>query len=236
MAGLDPATQPPSLKLRRPELDSEPAEACCVGEWLRVCAAARRGQRRKLIHDSSESQARTDVRALGGRVALRLPGHDDRGDGAFRVPVCVSSLQTQTPSHKSCERRFLNRTPVAKADYDSISRPSAPSASSHRTAGCARTPSPAPRPTPRTKCGNRATTRTPRRAPPRRLRPPEARPRTSRRCRSSVLTARPSRSCPRMTDRHRTHLPASGISAPSPSSASRRRGRAVAGNRPRASE
>ena len=59
MAGLDPATQ-----------------------WPRVCAAVKRNKRRKFIDDSSESPARTDVRALGGRVALRLPGHDDRGDSA----------------------------------------------------------------------------------------------------------------------------------------------------------
>jgi len=51
LAGLDPATQ-----------------------WPRVCAAARLTNR-----GDSISSARTDMRALGGRVALRLPGHDGQG-------------------------------------------------------------------------------------------------------------------------------------------------------------
>ena len=54
MAGLDPATQ-----------------------WPRVCAAARFITRSKFIDNLRGSLARTDVRALGGRVK---PGHDELGD------------------------------------------------------------------------------------------------------------------------------------------------------------
>ena len=51
MAGLDPATQ-----------------------WPRVCAASRLKSRRRLTKHYNEYPARTDVRALGGRVKA---GHDD---------------------------------------------------------------------------------------------------------------------------------------------------------------
>jgi len=57
MAGLEPATQPP-----------------------RVCAAERLTKSRKFMNDRRGFPARTDVRALGGRVALRLPGHDGTKD------------------------------------------------------------------------------------------------------------------------------------------------------------
>jgi hypothetical protein len=51
MAGLDPATQPTRVRA------TEKSSICkdFIGSWI-------------------ESQARTDVRALGGRVK---PGHDD---------------------------------------------------------------------------------------------------------------------------------------------------------------
>jgi len=51
MAGLDPATQ-----------------------WPRVCAAERFSELRSFIDDAVAFPARTDVRALGGRVK---PGHDE---------------------------------------------------------------------------------------------------------------------------------------------------------------
>jgi hypothetical protein len=55
MAGLDPATQS-----------------------ARVRATERLLLRKVFIGVLIEFPARTDVRALGGRVALRLPGHDGK--------------------------------------------------------------------------------------------------------------------------------------------------------------